>query len=1751
MLFVVAILISSITGPTNYQTRASALQFPTASGSWNSRVPCSSPWIVRITDITDNKTGSASLSSSTFSPGITSPVGSAKRWLTPGSTPPGWVSPGPPCMITNSHGQVATFVQIDGVKRGTNVSTEDCTGKYDTVNGGTSNGGTFCDETFNIYDPALVPNYSTSCTSSTDPTCYSRIHSEIDHDWNAAKYCGASTACDNVTLSSQTTTSTLIDVQGFISWDPGHLNNTWHNLNGWEIHPLTGWRVHQSNSSLTATFSFSPSSPATGQSVTLTASATEGVSPYTFGWSFGDGSSATGNPTTHVYSGSGSYTVTLTVHDSVGQSAAVSQIVTVASAGDFKLSANPSNLTVQQGQNSQSVIAVTSIGFQGTVSLSTSVSSPGLTVSLQNPSVNLSPGQTQNDNLKISATSTTLSGIYIITVKGTSGSLIHSLNVTVTVPPTDFSLAANPDLLTVQLGQNTQSQIVVKSVSGFSGTVSFTTSISSPGLTVSMEHPTVSLSPGQTQNDNLRVSASNTSPTGVYVVTVKGTSGLLAHSLNVTVRVPDFNMTANPTTLDISPGSTGSSQVTFHSVDGFQGGISTQVSVSPAGPKVTLNPNNPNLQANGTVTIALSIQLASNQAPGVYNVTIKATAGALLHLLVVKVLVGQHTSSTSVSCSPSSVIVNQASTCTATVIDTSTGTVTTPTGTATFTETGPAGSFSQTTCTLVSGSCSVAFTPTATGNALVTGTYAGDSSHSGSTSAPTTVVVNQRTTSTDIVCSGPVVVNQASSCTATVSDTSPGTVVTPTGSVNFTETGVAGSFSSATCVLTSGSCSVTFTARATGTASITGAYDADSAHDASTSAAASVTVNPRTTSNTVVCTSPVVANQGSNCTATITDSSGNGSVTPIGNVTFVSNSLGSFSATSCKLAAVSTGVAGCGVSYTPGVTGSHLITGSYSGDAVHSASSGAFTVTVGQRSTSTTVGCVTTALGVNQACTATVSDNSPGTVITPTGGVSFTTNSTGTFSSNSCTLSGTGTPGVASCQVTYTPVAVGTHTITGVYSGDTIHLASQGFASIGFGKDSTATTINCSPSSVAINQATTCNVTVTDTATIGATTPTGTVNFASSGSGSFTDSKCTLVNQTVTSSSCQVTYTPTSGAGTHTIASTYSGDGTHNGSTSSSFALAVTLRTTSTSVSCATSVMINQGSTCNATVTDTSAGTFITPTGTVALNETGTAGTFTTCTLAGSTASATCSSTFTATASGTASVTASYPGDAAHSSSNSTASIVVNLRTTSTTISCSPSSVVVNQTTSCTAIVADSSGSGAITPTGNVVFTPGGTCTLVSGSCSVNIMPFTSGSLTVSASYSGDSSHSTSSGSTTVPVGKRATSTSVFCSPSPVTNSTVTSCVVKVTDADVGAVITPSGSVGFASNSTGTFAQLNCTLAATETVGVASCSINYTPGATGSHLITASYPGDSTHLGSSGSVVVTVVGSAPPPAPSYALVVSTDGKVSRLYQNGTLTLVGQPVTTPLRSVAWKPDGSYALISGDFAVLIKYDGATLTTIPTGISTGFNFWTVSWKPDASYALVGGSAGMLFKYDGVKVTIIPNTSATFFAITWNPSGAIALLAGRTGLVMTYDGTTLRSFASGTTFDLDTAAWSPNGQYALIGGLNRTLLQFNGTGITAINTSLINPNNAIRGIAFNPTGTMALLVGDKGMVLAYNGSTLTMLTTVTSSVLYAISWSSSGTAYILGNSGTVLSYSNGTLTKLTTNPLSTSNFRAIAWKP
>ncbi len=99
--------------------------------------------------------------------------------------------------------------------------------------------------------------------------------------------------------------------------------------------------------------------------------------------------------------------------------------------------------------------------------------------------------------------------------------------------------------------------------------------------------------------------------------------------------------------------------------------------------------------------------------------------------------------STIVNCAPGSVRPGQTTTCTSRVIDTGSGTPITPTGTVSWTSTGP-GSFNTTACSLsgsgASASCSVKYTPTASGAQVITATYGGDPAQPVSALAALTVM---------------------------------------------------------------------------------------------------------------------------------------------------------------------------------------------------------------------------------------------------------------------------------------------------------------------------------------------------------------------------------------------------------------------------------------------------------------------------------------------------------------------------------------------------------------------------------------------------------------------------------------------------------------------------------------------------------------------------------------------------------------------------------------------------------------------------------------------------------------------------------------------------------------------------------------------------------------------------------------------------------------------------------------------------
>ncbi|MEA2484033.1 MAG: hypothetical protein QOC55_1980, partial [Thermoleophilaceae bacterium] len=137
-------------------------------------------------------------------------------------------------------------------------------------------------------------------------------------------------------------------------------------------------------------------------------------------------------------------------------------------------------------------------------------------------------------------------------------------------------------------------------------------------------------------------------------------------------------------------------------------------------------------------------------------------------------------------------------------------------------------------------------------------------------------------------------------------------------------------------------------------------------------------------------------------------------------------------------------------------------------------------------------------------------------------------------------------------------------------------------------------------------------------------------------------------------------------------------------------------------------------------------------------------------------------------------------------------------------------------------------------------------------------------SLGISWQYPGDASYAPVQGNRQID-GERASTVTVSCAPSPVHPGEAASCTATVADNDQGPVVSPTGTIAFATDGAGAFgAAGRCTLAAGGT-GITACSVPYTPSAVGSgtHRISATYtPNVSYRRAMSGALDLAVAATA-------------------------------------------------------------------------------------------------------------------------------------------------------------------------------------------------------------------------------------------------------------------------------------------------
>ncbi len=212
----------------------------------------------------------------------------------------------------------------------------------------------------------------------------------------------------------------------------------------------------------------------------------------------------------------------------------------------------------------------------------------------------------------------------------------------------DFSIGAIPAASSATQGGLATFTVSLNSLNSFAGSVNLNASLSPRTInaTVAMNPNSVSLLTGSGRS-TLTVSTPATIPVGTYTLTINGTSGRLAHSVSTFLQVtkpppPDFLISPSPSSLTISPGSSGSSTLTFTSQGGFGGIINMSATITPSvvnGPTLTLTPSTVTLLSGGTTSAVLTMSTGSNTPRTGYTVVVLATSGSISNTVSVSLIV--------------------------------------------------------------------------------------------------------------------------------------------------------------------------------------------------------------------------------------------------------------------------------------------------------------------------------------------------------------------------------------------------------------------------------------------------------------------------------------------------------------------------------------------------------------------------------------------------------------------------------------------------------------------------------------------------------------------------------------------------------------------------------------------------------------------------------------------------------------------------------------------------------------------------------------------------------------------------------------------------------------------------------------------------------------------------------------------------------------------------------------------------------
>ena len=303
------------------------------------------------------------------------------------------------------------------------------------------------------------------------------------------------------------------------------------------------------------------------------------------------------------------------------QSTTISLTITGTAGASFTLSDSPASLTITQLSQGSSKITITPAnGFNSDVALTVSGLPNGVTASFSsNPA-------TSSSTMTLAASATAPTGTTTVTITGTSGVLTSTTTLKLTLND-GLMLLASPNSVSVAQGSTGATTVIITPQNR---PVSFSVSGLPSEVTASFsQNPAVS-------NTVLTFTVAAGATAGTSTITVTGTEDGLTATTKIGLTIDalgDFSLTAAPSPVTVTKGSTATTTITLVPTGGFDQEVMLAASGLPTGVTASFSPN-PTM-----TTSTLKLAVNSSTATGVSTITVSGGYENLLNELGIGLIV--------------------------------------------------------------------------------------------------------------------------------------------------------------------------------------------------------------------------------------------------------------------------------------------------------------------------------------------------------------------------------------------------------------------------------------------------------------------------------------------------------------------------------------------------------------------------------------------------------------------------------------------------------------------------------------------------------------------------------------------------------------------------------------------------------------------------------------------------------------------------------------------------------------------------------------------------------------------------------------------------------------------------------------------------------------------------------------------------------------------------------------------------------